>query len=46
MSFTNSFMQSSDNKNYYEKSLKAVIQFTENIFCNRFGKNVLNKQLW
>ena len=36
-------MQSSDDN---EKPLKTVIPFTENIFYNRFGKNVLKKQLW
>ena len=33
-------------KKYYEKPLRTVILFIEKIFYNRFGKNVLNKQLW
>ena len=31
---------------YYDKLLRTVILFIENIFYNCFGKNVLNKQLW
>ena len=31
---------------YYERPLRAVILFIDNIFYNRFAKNVLNKQLW
>ena len=38
--------QSSHDKKYYEKLLRTVILFIENIFYNRFGKNVLSKQLW
>ena len=46
---TNSFTLSlniSVDKKYYEKPLRTVILFIDNIFYNRFGKNVLNKQLW
>ena len=43
---TNSFTLSSDDKKCYEKLLKTVILLIENIFHNRFGKSVLNKQLW
>ena len=39
-------LQSSHDKKYYEKLLRTVILFIENIFYNRFGKSVLNKQLW
>ena len=38
--------RSSDDKKYYEKPIRTVIIFIENIFYNRFGENVLNKQLW
>ena len=37
--------RSSDDKKYYEKPIRTVIIFIENIFYNRFGENVLNKQL-
>ena len=30
---------------YYEKPLRTLILFIENIFHNHSGKNVLNKQL-
>ena len=39
-------LRSSDNKKYYEKTLRTVTLFTKRIYYHRFGKNVLNKQLW
>ena len=38
-------MKNPDDKKYYEKPLRTAILFIENIFYNRFGKNVLNKRL-
>ena len=46
-----SFMLSLDSdpqtiKSIMKNFLRTVILFIENIFYNRFGKSVLNKQLW
>ena len=33
-------------KEYYKTPLRIATVFTEKMFYNGFGKNVLNKQLW
>ena len=35
-----------DDKKYYKKPLRLATVFTEKMFYNGFGENVLNKQLW
>ena len=34
-----------DEKKWYGRPLRTVMVFTETIFYNRFGKNILNKPL-